>query len=173
MFRLRLVLVYAGSIALFLFLIPGATILAGRSLDRLLHWPSLPGRALSWTLGAILILAGLSLVKAAWQSLWRLGHGHPQEAFGHRLLPATQKVVIEGPYAYTRNPMVFGFLMNLLGIFLLFHSLSALILLYPFICAGAVLYLKKVEEPRLIRRFGQDYLDYQKRVSFLIPRVPD
>jgi protein-S-isoprenylcysteine O-methyltransferase Ste14 len=45
--------------------------------------------------------------------------------------------------------------------------------LYPLICAVAVLYLKKVEEPRLIRRFGQDYLDYQKRVSFLIPRVPD
>jgi protein-S-isoprenylcysteine O-methyltransferase Ste14 len=69
--------------------------------------------------------------------------------------------------------MGLGFLLNLLGILLLFRSLSALILLYPIICALAVLYLKKVEEPRLVRRFGQEYLEYRNRVSFLIPHVPD
>jgi protein-S-isoprenylcysteine O-methyltransferase Ste14 len=69
--------------------------------------------------------------------------------------------------------MALGFLLNLLGILLYFRSLTALILLYPLICASAVLYLKKIEEPHLIRRFGQEYLDYRERVSFLIPRVPD
>ena len=119
------------------------------------------------------MLAGLSFIKAAWQILVCEGKGHPQEVFGYPLLPPTQRLVIYGPYAYTRNPMGLGFLLNLLGILLLFRSLSALILLYPIICVLGVLYLKKVEEPRLVRRFGQEYFEYRNRVSFLIPHVPD
>ncbi len=119
------------------------------------------------------MVAGLSFIKVSWQILVGEGKGHPQEVFGCAVLPPTQRLVISGPYAYMRNPMWLGFLLNLLGILLLFRSLSALILLYPIICVLAVLYLKKVEEPRLVRRFGQEYLEYRNRVSFLIPHVPD
>lgn len=173
MARIKVVLIYAGSILLFLLLIPGATLLGGCYLDRLFGWPLLPWRWVAYPAGAILVLAGLSFIKYSWMNLLRMGRGHPQEAFGIPLLPPTQKLVIDGPYAYTRNPMVLGFLLNLLGIIILFRSSSALLLLYPLICALAVLYLKIFEEPHLIRRFGQEYLDYRRRVSFLIPRVPD
>ena len=173
MSRLKVIFVYSGSIFLFLFLAPGMTIFIGRFLDRLLHWPPPAARSFAYALGVVLMLLGLSFVKAAWQILVRLGKGHPQEAFGYPLLPPTQKIVIDGPYAYTRHPMALGFLLNLLGLLFLARSLSALVLFYPLICVLANLYLKKIEEPHLIRRFGQEYLDYRSRVSFLIPRVPD
>ena len=173
MSRLKVIFVYSGSIFLFLFLAPGMTIFAGRLLDRLFHWPLLPWRYVAYVLGVALMLAGLSCIKASWQILLHVGKGHPQEVFGYPLLPPTQRLVTDGPYNFTRNPMALGFLLNLLGILFLFRSLSALILFYPLICILAVLYLKKVEEPRLVRRFGQEYLDYRKRVSFLIPHVPD
>ncbi len=173
MSRLKVIFVYSGSILLFLFFAPGLTLYMGRLLDRLLQWPRFPWRGLAYPVGIILMLAGLSFIKTAWQILVREGKGHPQEVFGYPLLPPTQKLVTDGPYNFTRNPMGLGFLLNLLGILLLFRSLSALILLYPIICALAFLYLKKVEEPRLVRRFGQEYLEYRNRVSFLIPHVPD
>jgi len=173
MSRIKVIFVYSGSIFLFLFFAPGLTLFTGRLLDRLLHWPPFPWKALAYPVGTILMLAGLSFIKAAWQILVREGKGHPQEVFGYPLLPSTQRVVICGPYTYTRNPMGLGFLLNLLGILFLFRSLAALILLYPLICILAVLYLKKVEEPRLVHRFGQEYLDYRMRVFFLIPRLPD
>ena len=170
---LKVIFIYSGSILFFLFLAPGTVLLTGRLLDRLLHWPRFPWRSMAYPVGIILMLAGLSCIKASWQILLRVGKGHPQEVFGYPLLPPTQRLVTDGPYNFTRNPMALGFLLNLLGILFLFRSLSALILLYPLICVLAILYLKKVEEPRLIRRFGQDYLEYRKRVSFLIPHVPD
>lgn len=170
---LRTVLVYAGSILLFLFLIPGGVILGGRWLDRLWGWPLLPWRILPGVIGTLLILAGLSFIRSAWLALLRLGKGHPQEAFGYPLLPPTRRVVIDGPYNYTRNPMLLGFLLHLLGAVLIFRSPSALLFCYPILCVLAVLYLKKVEEPRLIARFGQEYQEYRDRTSFLIPSVPD
>lgn len=173
MVRMKVLFIYSGSILWFLLLIPGAAVLAGRFLDRLFGWPRLPLRWVAYPAGVILVLAGLSFIKAAWLNLLRIGWGHPQEAFGYPLLPPTQRLVMNGPYAYTRNPMVLGFLCYLLGILFCIRSLSALLLLYPLIWALAVFYLKKMEEPHLIRRFGQEYLDYRKRVSFLIPRVPD
>jgi protein-S-isoprenylcysteine O-methyltransferase Ste14 len=171
--QLKVIFIYSGSIFLFLFLAPGMIVFAGRLLDRLFHWPLLPWRYFAYVLGVALMLAGLSFVKAAWQILVRVGKGHPQEAFGYPLLPPTQKIVIDGPFAYTRNPMALGFLLNLLGILFIARSLSALMLLYPLLFALAILYLKKIEEPHLIRRFGQEYLEYRSRVSFLVPRVPD
>ena len=173
MSRLRVILIYSGSIFVFLFFGPGLTLYAGCLLDRLLHTPRFPWKFIAYPVGVILMLAGLSCIKASWQILVRVGKGHPQEVFGYPLLPPTQKLVTDGPYNFTRNPMALGYLLNLLGILFLFRSLSALILLYPLIWALTALYLKKVEEPRLVRRFGQEYLDYRKRVSFLIPHVPD
>ncbi|MDH7499170.1 MAG: isoprenylcysteine carboxylmethyltransferase family protein [candidate division NC10 bacterium] len=170
---MKVILIYAGSICLFLLLIPGASVVGGYFLDRRLGSPSLPCRWICSLLGAVLLLVGLTFIKASWTNLLRIGKGHPQEAFGVALLPPTQKLVTDGPYAYTRNPMALGFFLHLLGILLIFRSLSALLLLYPLICILAVLYLKKIEEPHLTRQFGQEYLDYRERVSFLIPRVPD
>lgn len=33
-----------------------------------------------------------------------------------------------------------------------------------------VVYIKRVEEPELARRFGEEYLAYKQRTPFLIPR---
>jgi len=35
-----------------------------------------------------------------------------------------------------------------------------------------VLYLKRVEEERLVRDFGEAYREYQEKVSMIVPRPP-
>ena len=79
------------------------------------------------------------------------------------------KLVIEGPYSYVRNPM-------LMGVFflLLFESLffSAKPIFYWFLVffIGNIFYFKNVEEKDLIKRFGDDYELYRRKVSMFIPR---
>jgi protein-S-isoprenylcysteine O-methyltransferase Ste14 len=173
MARLRVVLVYAGSILFFLLLIPGALSLGGVFLDRQLRWLSLPQKWILRPLGGLSILAGLSFVRSGWLALLRFGKGHPQEAFGWALLPPPQRLVIDGPFAFTRHPMALGLMLYLLGTILILGSPGGLFLLYPIFCLSIILYLKLIEEPSLIRRFGEEYLIYRGRVSFLLPRVPD
>ena len=85
MSRLKVIFIYSGSIFFFLFLAPGTVLLTGRLLDRQLHWPPFPWRGLAYLVGIILMLVGLSCIKASWQILLRVGKGHPQEVFGYPL----------------------------------------------------------------------------------------
>jgi protein-S-isoprenylcysteine O-methyltransferase Ste14 len=82
-----------------------------------------------------------------------------------------QVLVQEGPFKYTRNPLVISGLLVLAGAGLLARSL--LLLLYVPVFAS-VLHLVHVrtEEPELVERFGQEYLDYQQRVPRWLPRFP-
>ena len=82
----------------------------------------------------------------------------------------TQKLVIVGPYKYTRNPIEFGALCYYLGFGMLlgtlFHGIVCLLL--GFIVGSS--YHKFVEEQELVLRFGKDYEEYRKQTPFLIPR---
>ncbi len=80
----------------------------------------------------------------------------------------TQKLVIEGPYTYSRNPMSFGILLFYLGIGIWMDSLSFIGLVFIFMVL-LVIYIKLVEEKELEERFGEDYIDNKKRTPFLFP----
>lgn len=82
----------------------------------------------------------------------------------------TQKLIVAGPYKYSRNPMVFGGFLYLYGVSIVFGSISSLIFTTLFFL-GMLLYIKLVEEKELELRFGQSYLDYEKQTRFLIPFV--
>ncbi|MBS4033168.1 MAG: isoprenylcysteine carboxylmethyltransferase family protein [Ignavibacterium sp.] len=70
-----------------------------------------------------------------------------------------------GPYKFSRHPV---YLFSIL--FLLFRPEMNLFYLTMFISFVIYFYIGSVyEEKKLVRTFGQDYIDYQKRVSRIFP----
>jgi protein-S-isoprenylcysteine O-methyltransferase Ste14 len=82
----------------------------------------------------------------------------------------TQKLVRTGIYAYARNPMITGVLAVLLGESFIFHSIPIFTWLVSFFIINAV-YFTYFEEPGLVKRFGQEYLDFERNVPRWIPRL--
>lgn len=111
---------------------------------------------LAWSLGGVLFVCGAALAGSAVLRFRREGTTVRPDR-------APEKFVIEGPYRITRNPMYLGLAIAYFGIAIADQSLWALILL------GVVLAIINraviaPEELFLSRRFGSDYLAYQKSV---------
>jgi protein-S-isoprenylcysteine O-methyltransferase Ste14 len=113
-------------------------------------------------IGALLILGGLPI------GVWTVVDQFTRARGTPLPMMATQRLLTDGPYALSRNPMVFGTLSAYLGASLLSGSWSSLIL-YLVFSSLLLVYLKLVEERELAERFGQAYLDYKRRTSFIIP----
>jgi protein-S-isoprenylcysteine O-methyltransferase Ste14 len=143
--------------------------LAVRAVDRALGWPHIMGDGPAFILAAVSALAGVFWVTWSWSYLIFVGRGLPIEAFGKALHP-TRVLVTAGPYAYTRNPMVLGYLMILLGVAFLGRSISGVVAI-PILAAGTYGYLVTFEEKALVARFGQDYERYRRSVPSLFPRL--
>ncbi|MBU0675757.1 MAG: isoprenylcysteine carboxylmethyltransferase family protein [Proteobacteria bacterium] len=79
------------------------------------------------------------------------------------------KLVISGPFAWTRNPMMTGLFSVLFGLALRLGSWSLLGFYLPFFVALICLELKMVEEPGLEKRFGEVYRDYRSRTPMFFP----
>jgi len=146
----------------FLLLLPWALIALGTKLDQWLNWPPLLLLPVNLGLGVLLIASGWGLGLWANYAQFTIGRGTPVP------LMATQKLIVQPPYTYCRNPMALGAIVAYLGVAVLFGSLGAGLL----VVLGAVsllAYIKLVEEKEMELRFGQDYLEYRRRTSFLIP----
>ncbi len=81
------------------------------------------------------------------------------------------KLVTTGPYAYVRNPMLTGVFALLFGIGVLLGSASLLVIFTPLFILVNVWELKVIEEPELLKRLGQDYIEYRKRTPMFFPGV--
>ncbi len=133
-----------------------ATLVLGWLAGRLypLPWPGiddLPARLVGYGLGA----AGIALM--AW-GLVTLAQA------GTTVLPnkGADRLVIEGPYRYRRNPIYMGDVLILLGLSQLTLNIWLAILAPVF----ALLVFKlaiEAEERHLEERFGQAYVDYKER----------
>jgi len=79
------------------------------------------------------------------------------------------RIVTEGPFRFTRNPMYLGHLIFMLGLAVTLHSYVALLLLV----ARAIWFHRRVvaDETRLTARFGAAYTDYCKRVRRWVPGI--
>ena len=86
-------------------------------------------------------------------------------------LRATQKLVVEKPYSYCRNPLYFGLINFFLGISIMIGSISSLVMVFVF-SVIIVSYIKLIEEQELEKRYGNDYLEYKEATPLLIPRLP-
>ena len=78
-------------------------------------------------------------------------------------------LVDSGPYRYARNPMLTGVFLLLFGIGFAIKSLSLVVLFTPLYVLANVWELKEIEEPELIRRLGDEYLEYRKRTPMFVP----
>ncbi len=158
----RLILLFFAGI-LFLVLIPAALVSAASPLDRALHLPKLVYEPVNALLGLLFILTGLLF--GLWSNYvqFTIGRGTPVP------IMATQKLIVQPPYSYCRNPMALGVIVLYLGIAIWLGSLSALgLVVLPAICL--LVYIRLIEEKEMELRFGADYLEYRCQTPFLIPR---
>ncbi len=82
----------------------------------------------------------------------------------------TSRLVVEGVYAYVRNPMISAVLFILLGEAMVFLSLRLFAWFVAFFIINNI-YFTISEEPALIRRFGTDYEEYKANVPKWLPRM--
>ena len=128
-------------------------------------WESAPvSRVLLPVLGVALIGFGLVLMVATIRLFVTVGKG--------TLAPwnPTQRLVVRGVYRHVRNPMISGVCFILLGE----AVLAASVLLLGWFVFAVILnavYIPLVEEPGLVKRFGEEYLAYKQNVPRWIPRL--
>lgn len=79
------------------------------------------------------------------------------------------KLIITGIYQYVRHPLYSGLILQVLGASILFPYIKTLIagiIILVYILIGS-----KLEEVKLTDEFGEEYIDYKKKVKGLIPFV--
>ena len=123
---------------------------------------------LRYILASIFLLNGG--IFAGWSNLFlfKVGKGGPTDAFGVSISPQSKKLVTTGPYKFSRNPMVFGALSLYAGTIIFLNSITASIA-WVILLILVIIFLKKSEEKRLLRDFGEEYLEYKKKVSMIFP----
>jgi len=125
-----------------------------------LDWRLDPPRLVPWPwawLGVLLILAGISL--ANWAIRIFVRHDTT-----HDVRERPSRLVLEGPYRFTRNPMYVGITAILLGIGLLTGTWP-LLALPPagFLLLVTVFFIRR-EERIMERAFGAEYDEFRRRV---------
>lgn len=110
-----------------------------------------------------LFALGLGLLVWTIRLFMRIGNG--------TLAPwdPTRKLVVSGPYAYVRNPMLSGVFLILLAEALAVQS-CVIALWFGLFVAINVIYFPLSEEPGLRRRFGVEYEEYCRNVPRFLPR---
>ena len=113
--------------------------------------------------GAPLLIWGYLQYRLIGRYRRRVGGGGP----GTEVPPL--RLVITGPYRYTRNPMYLGHLIFLLGLAITLRSWAALIL---FVFTAAWFHRRVLrDEARLQSLFGSEYVSYRGRVARWIPAI--
>ncbi len=168
---MRHMLGYAIGISLFFLLIPYGLYMLAVQCDPIIGIPLIGNAAVRTAVAVVILLPGI--VFALWSNaaLLFIGKGGPTDGFGVAISPRTQHLVVRGPYRFTRNPMVFGALSCYFAFGVYLDSAAvgiALVLMLPLI----VVYLKQTEEKRLERDFGDEYREYRKSVSMILPLPP-
>lgn len=113
-----------------------------------------------------LALAATGFLLAAWTTRLFVAEGRGTPA----PWAPPRKLVVRGPYRHVRNPMISGVLLMLGAESFLFGSWPVAGWMLVFFLITTV-YLTRVEEPQLERRFGEDYRRYRANVPRWIPRV--
>ena len=126
-------------------------------LDRILpvaDWLAAPYNRI----GLLVIAVGLLI------DVWSLGQFFHAKTTPNPLQPEkVNKLVVQGMYRFTRNPMYLGMLIWLIGWGIYLGSLSPLIMLPVFVWVLTVQQIVP-EEQVLTEKFGADYLAYKQRV---------
>jgi protein-S-isoprenylcysteine O-methyltransferase Ste14 len=125
-----------------------------------IRWPLPSG--LSWPIATSLIAIGVGM------TTWSASHFRKVKGTPVPFNPPPV-LVMTGPYRFARNPMLTGVFLILFGIGFAIKSLSLVVLFTPLYVLTNVWELKKIEEPELVKRLGEDYVAYQRQTPMLIP----
>ena len=170
--KVKKALVFIFAFLTFMVIIPILCVLLGFFIDGLLGFANLMigHPALRISISIILLAVGAYLTIASNLYLYRFGDGFAWgDVFEEH---ETKTLVTDGPFKYTRNPMLLGYALIISAVGLLVNSLSTALIIPLLLIIGEGIWIKRIEEPRLERRFGREYLEYKREVPFLIPRIP-
>ncbi len=150
--------VIAAYVAVFWGALPAALVWVGFALDRALELDASPN-----LLGLVAIVPGVALLIWVMVELRRRGRGLPISA-----LPPP-RLVVSGPYRFVRHPIYLGWSLAVFGLGLAVGSRGLAFVVAPALIPAWILYAL-YEERGLVRRFGDTYRRYQRRVG-LFPWV--
>jgi protein-S-isoprenylcysteine O-methyltransferase Ste14 len=131
-------------------------------VDRLLNLPHLLPEGARLPLSIPMIAVGLAVTS------WSVFHFLKMEGTPVPFNPPP-KVVNTGPYRYARNPMLSGVFLFLFGIGFIVNSASLVFFFTPLYVLINMWELKKIEEPELIKRLGDEYIEYRRHTPMFIP----
>ncbi len=112
---------------------------------------------------------GLLLAIAGLWMMWQAAKSYDLPSFFGFTNETRMQLQIKGLHKYVRHPLYSGTLLLCLGICLRFPQTKnwyVLLLMFVYLLIGIWL-----EEKKLVYYFGDEYLQYQKRVKRLIPGV--
>src|SRR5439155_17100940 len=143
----------------------GPTIVAGVVTWLLTRWDAQSQPAALRILGFVVLVAGGALVIETTARFALQGRGTPAPWAPPELF------VERGSYRFVRSPMYLGVILLVVG--------QALLLGQEILFAWAVFawllftsFLVFYEEPQLVRRFGESYEEYRRRVRRWVPTRP-
>ena len=117
--------------------------------------PTLPWAVIA----TILIVFGLALSIWSIVHMKKVGEGNPFDAYNHEVAPRTRHLMTDGPYRFTRNPMLLGIYIYDIGVLMWIQSWWPLII---FAVEITLLTLQvRSEEKRLESDFGDEYRAYK------------
>ena len=138
--------------------------LASFGMDKWLHFPFIVYTPWTLILGLVLLVPGCILFLWTW-TLFVMARGTPVP------INPPKELVTKGIYSFSRNPMQTGIYLAFFGIGLLTGSLALTFIFTPLFIILMTIYVKKVEEKELEIQFGQQYLDYKKKVGMYMPTI--
>ena len=127
------------------------------------QWGAMPGGARLRDVAVAVFASGLMI---RWSAIYTLGRSFSANVAIH----STQKLNRSGLFRYVRHPSYTGMVIIFLALGLRMHNwVSLLLMTVP--TFAALLYRIHVEEDALLGAFGEQYRDYQRTTSRLVPGV--
>ena len=83
-------------------------------------------------------------------------------------MPEDQRLVNWGPYAYVRHPSYLAYFLMFTGLFLLWPGIITIL---PLVAVPGYIRATSEEEKLLLKRFGADYAEYQRKTGWLLPKL--
>jgi len=165
---------YLWYFSLYLIILPYLIYYLGHQIDifvfsYLLGKEAIPGFGiLGIPVGLIFILIGVAVI--VWSSLVLGSQAgcFPFETVNQKELHP-KLLAVHGPYGLVRHPMLFGYILALIGGAFIVNSLFSLIWTIPLFCWAAYELIVNLEEKKLLSWFGQDYKNYQQTIPALFP----
>lgn len=133
------------------------------AIDTLLHLPALLPEGARLPLSVPVMAVGIAIT--TWSGLHFLKVKGTPVPFN----PPPQ-VVRTGPYRYARNPMLTGVFLFLFGVGFGVNSVSLVFFFTPLFVLVNVWELKHIEEPELVKRLGDEYVEYREQTPMFLPR---